>query len=135
MNKDLDKIMRNVGVQLMNTIQMGISYSPNWSQEFSYKEVLDLHSHIKSQIPNILEKHLKELTKEELLSLGFKKWDEDMPDLLLIPLWIYDLIPSGTELISIDGSKVVKGQDEIDLDVRFGCIAYGLEVQNETSFN
>lgn len=120
--------MRNVAVQLMNTVQMGIEYSPNWTKDFSYNEILDLQKSIKSQIPQIIGKHITDLSKEELIELGFKKWDEDMPDLLLIPLWIYDLIPDGTELTSISNTKSIKGKDEIDLDVRFGCIAYGFIV-------
>jgi len=43
----------------------------------------------------------------------------------LIPLWAYNYVGDGETLVSIDGSPAVKGKDEIDLDVRFGCIAYG----------
>ena len=38
--------------------------------------------------------------------------------------------PNGTELISIMGERVVKGQDYIDLDTRGLFIAYGLLTGN-----
>lgn len=35
-------------------------------------------------------------------------------------------LPDGTLLISISGEEKVKGRDDIDLDTRFGRIAWGL---------
>lgn len=35
-------------------------------------------------------------------------------------------LADGTELISISGERVVKGRDFIDLDTRFGYLAYGI---------
>lgn len=36
-------------------------------------------------------------------------------------------IPDGTELVCIDGTKVIKGKDYIDNDTRGGYLAYGIE--------
>ncbi len=36
-------------------------------------------------------------------------------------------ITDGTELLCIDGSTVIKGEDELDNDTRSGYLAYGLE--------
>jgi hypothetical protein len=46
-------------------------------------------------------------------------------------LWLltpaeYDQLPAGTVLTSIAGSTHVKGVDKIDMDVRFGHLAYGV---------
>ncbi len=51
-------------------------------------------------------------------------------------LWLFtpvefDKLPDGIELKCIDGTFKVKGRDEIDMDTRFGYIAYGVE--NPTS--
>lgn len=43
----------------------------------------------------------------------------------------YEQLPDGIELTSITGNKVIKGKDYIDLDVRFGCIAYGVKNPRE----
>lgn len=51
------------------------------------------------------------------------RWDDT--------LWLftpeeYNELPDGIELTSINASKVVKGKDYIDMDIRFGHIAYGV---------
>ena len=39
----------------------------------------------------------------------------------------YEQLPDGIELTCIDGDTVVKGKDYIDMDIRFGNIAYGVK--------
>lgn len=124
MSKNLTSVMRNVGKILMNKIQMGLSYE-NWSDELSYKEVKESYANIKEQLSEIIG-DITELSVDELKELGFKKWEEES-ELYLIPLWAFDLIPDGTVLESISDERAIKGKDEIDLDVRIGCIAWGFE--------
>lgn len=123
----LTQIMSMVANQLMNTIQMGIEYAPNWGTEFSYKEILKIHEKSLEKLKEEIG-DLKDYTKQELLQLGFRGWSSETPNLLLIPIWAYYLIPDGTELICINGEKKIKGKDYIDMDVRTGCIAYGIEL-------
>ena len=60
---------------------------------------------------------------------GFFVWDENTNiEYKLIPLWVLDYIPIGTELISINGDKVKLDKD-IRIDTRFGCIPYLLKVR------
>jgi hypothetical protein len=65
---------------------------------------------------------------EKLLVLGFRTWDGA---LRLVPLWAFGLLAPGEKLIAIDGdigtvgATTPEGLPEIDLDTRFGCIAYG----------
>lgn len=129
-NKDFKQIMTNVAIQLLNTRQMGISYAPNWSEEFSRKELSEKFINLTEQLAKIIEEigGITKLSAEDLASLGFKKWDEDMPNLRLIPIWAYDLIPDGTELTSISGDTIIKQGNNVDLDVRFGCIAWGINI-------
>jgi hypothetical protein len=52
-----------------------------------------------------------------------RRWDEK--------LWLltpdeFDALPQGVMLQGINRRYVVKGRDRIDLDVRAGCMAYGL---------
>ncbi len=69
---------------------------------------------------------LRALDSETLHSLGFKMWDEK---LRLIPLWAWNYIEDGCELVSVDGDKKIKGSDGIDLEVRFGAIAWGFTTE------
>jgi hypothetical protein len=57
-----------------------------------------------------------------------KRWDEK--------LWLFtpaefEKLPNGFELKGITGKNIIKGQDEIDMDVRFGVIAFGVENPSE----
>ena len=38
----------------------------------------------------------------------------------------YEQLPDSCELTCIDGSKEVKGVDKVDMDTRFGHIAFGV---------
>jgi hypothetical protein len=44
----------------------------------------------------------------------------------------FNNLPDGIELTNIFGSKYIKGTDYIDLDTRFGFLAYGIP---EDEFN
>jgi len=50
-------------------------------------------------------------------------WDQE---LYLFTPEECEQLPDGTELTCIDGETVVKGKDYIDMDTRFGHIAYGV---------
>lgn len=51
-----------------------------------------------------------------------QRWDDN---LWLITEKEFEKIPNGTELTCIDGTTVTKGVDYIDMDTRFGHLAYG----------
>ena len=63
------------------------------------------------------------MSPSKLESIGFKPYSKEQNS-YCIPLDLYGLIPDGTTLTSIFGEKRTKGIDYIDLDTRFGCIAY-----------
>ena len=71
----------------------------------------------------------------ELKSVGFSLWDEES-NVLLAPLWAYDLLPigqtmhciSGESIVIEDGYKDSSKAHYIDNDIRFGCISYGFKV-------
>lgn len=52
------------------------------------------------------------------------RWDDN--------LWLftpeeYSQLPDGFELGCIDGSRAIKGKDEVDMDTRGGHLAYGVQ--------
>jgi len=53
-----------------------------------------------------------------------ERWDDK---LWLFTTEEFNKLPDGIELISITGEKAIKGKDYIDMDSRYGYIAYGVE--------
>jgi hypothetical protein len=51
-------------------------------------------------------------------------WDENLE---LFTPEEFEQLPDGIELTSISGDTKVKGKDTIDMDTRFGHIAYGVK--------
>ena len=55
-------------------------------------------------------------------------WDREHTLWLLTPEE-FAALPFGFELTSIDGDKAIKGEDEIDMDTRFGHLAWGADYE------
>lgn len=107
-----------------------VAESVMWNWDNDYKA-----THVKKALEK-LQKSIKEtvnileLSEIELAELGFMRWAvgrEESDPIMLIPLYIFPIIPKGTEVFCIDGSKKVVGVDKIDDDTRVGCIAYGIK--------
>lgn len=79
------------------------------------------------------KKHIDftKLTVEEAKELRMKRWDDEMPDLWLFPLYLVPIIPEGLEITYISGEKGVYKPGEMDNDIRFGCVAYGIEIKED----
>lgn len=109
-----------------NKVAETVQYE-SWSDEFCRKE--------NEVNTGIFLKELNEyinwdtLTREEARELRFIVYSDDMPNLFLIPLYILPILPIGTELISINGKRIIYDGTNIDKDTRFGCIAYGIEIE------
>lgn len=52
-------------------------------------------------------------------------------ELRLIPLYLYPSLPIGITLTSIGGEEIVFDGSNIDTDVRFGCIAWGIKPKKD----
>lgn len=50
-------------------------------------------------------------------------------DLWLCPIADWENVPVGTVMTSIMGEEKTKGKDYIDLDTRFGLLAYGVVIK------
>lgn len=68
------------------------------------------------------------MSKEELLNLGFRRWNKET-GLMLIPGALFQdvlsSLPVGTELTDILGNKQKIGDGEFDDDTRAGLTAWG----------
>lgn len=102
-----------------------------WEDDFKVEKLNEAYNEFYKSLKenNIID--FNKLTKEEALELRFNLWSEES-GIYLIPLYLAPLIPIGTELTSIMGDKIIfEGMDKIDLDHRFGCLAYGIKFDNK----
>lgn len=111
-----------------NKVAETVQYE-GWSNEFSRKE-----NKINT---NMFLKELKAyinwdtLTREEARELRFIVYSNETPNLFLVPLYILPILPIGTELVSINGDRIVYDGTNVDKDTRYGCIAYGIEIEEK----
>lgn len=107
-----------------NMIAETVHYK-SWDDHFCREEVND---HTSKMIEEV-KKHIDfyHLTKKEAKELRFGKWS-DNSNLYLIPLWLLPVIPVGITLTCISGDKIVYDGKNIDIDTRFGCLAWGIEI-------
>lgn len=108
-----------------NKVAETVQYT-SWSDELCRKEIKKAHD----LLMNELKKHINwnTLTREEAIELRFRRWSDENPNLYLIPLWLLPIVPVGIELTTISGYKFIYNGSNVDIDTRFGCIAYGVEL-------
>ena len=100
-------------------------FNYDWSDDFSSKRI--------KEIPDVFSKSdyfrkvdPNEMTVDQLDNLGFKKWDAKS-GLMLIPLYVYPFLKDEFMCGSIsDKDACLMKVSEIDIDHRFGCLAYGV---------
>lgn len=92
----------------------------SWQSEEDVKEEI---SHIQSEFEK------GHLTKEEFDKMVAN--EKNTIGLRLIPLYLYPSLPIGITLTSIGGDEIVFDGSNVDTDVRFGCIAWGIKPKND----
>lgn len=118
--------VRNCLTWLVNKVSETIIY--NWDNDFKAKENKESFDKFYKE----LEKHIDftKLTVEQAKELRFQKWSEEQPKLWLFPLYLVPIIPEGLEVVDINGEKYKYEKDTADNDIRFGCVAYGIEIED-----
>lgn len=96
----------------------------NWSDEFCRKEIKEANQKFVEEIKNHID--WDNLTEEDCKELRFGKWDEES-GIYLIPLYLFPIIPIGLKVYCISGAEIVNDGTNLDNDIRFGCIAYGIK--------
>ena len=124
MKKEIQKCL----TWLANMSSQVIVYE-NWSDEYKTTKTKEVFNVFYEE----LKKHIdfNNLTVEEARELRFGRWSEELPNLWLFPLYLVPIIPEGLEIMYIDGEKGIFKKDEMDNDIRFGCVAYGIEIKAE----
>ena len=112
----------------VNKISESKAYAEHWSDKFCLKEMREAIEYYYSNNGVRELFTLDNLTIERAKVLRFCKWSDEQPNLYLFPLWFVLLLPYGTKVIGIDGDTF-EYSEETNLDIRFGCIAFGIELK------
>ena len=120
--------VQNAITWLGNKLAEGYLYK-NWSNEFVRSEFDKAFDIFYKEMTKDID--IATLTKEDLHELRFRKWDDES-DLMLVPLWMVPLIPDKMEVETIGGTKMMAGEAKKDIDIRFGCVAWGIYPHPET---
>ncbi len=95
-----------------------------WSDEFARKEVTEALTKFQERVGKL---DVQSFTRDELFTLGFANWDGKI---LLIPFYLLPCIPSGTKVYDINDREHIIGKAVLHNDVRFGCLAYGIKLDD-----
>lgn len=122
----MKKEIQNCLTWLVNKVSQTIIY--NWADDFKVGENNENFETFYEE----LKKHIDftKITVEEAKELRFQRWSEEQPDLWLFPLYLVPIIPEGLEVTFISGEKAKYEKDKLDNDIRFGCVAYGIEIKD-----
>lgn len=142
----------------VNTVAETVQYT-SWSDEFCRKEITKNTDIFINELKKYID--FNNLSDEECRELRFGRFmsneeidDEikdiknnnklseiekhkriklrnNIRDIRLIPLYLLPILPIGTEVISIGGEVIKYDGNNIDNDIRFGCLAYGIKLRME----
>ena len=92
----------------------------SWQSEEDIEEEI---SYLQSQLDkgNLTKEEFDKRVANEKNTLGLR----------LIPLYLYPSLPIGITLTSIAGEEIVFDGSNIDTDIRFGCIAWGIKPKKD----
>ena len=113
---------------LVNRISESKAYAEHWSNGFCLEDIRKAIERYYSDDSVKEVFTLNNLTKERANALRFSKWSDEQPDLYLFPLWFVLFLPYGTKVVDIEGNTFEYSK-ETDLDIRFGCVAFGVELK------
>lgn len=113
---------------LVNRISESKAYAKSWSDEFCLEDIRKAIERYYSDNSVKEVFTLDNLTKERAEALRFGKRSDEQPDLYLFPLWFVLFLPYGTKVIGI-GGDTFEYSKETDLDIRFGCVSFGVELK------
>jgi hypothetical protein len=114
---------------VVNKVAKIVAYNKQWTKKFSIKQLLEGFDEYRNteEVKSLF--NVNNLTKERALNLRFVYLDrETNPNLMLFPLWFALLLPYGTKVIDINGNEMEYTKDT-DLDIRFGCVAFGVNIK------
>lgn len=132
--KELIRKANSIKTQMAHATISGHVYK-KWGADFRATYVDDAVKELNEDGYNITIDDIKECSEDELREAGFSAWSEADAEnkiLMLVPLTLVPFIDTELEVEcfssgSEDEPKVYK-LGEVDLDHRYGSIAYGVKI-------
>ena len=109
--------------------RLAASYIYNWNLESKGRELNETFEEFYKALKEKDYIDFNNLTVDEALELRFGHCEDN---LYLFPIWIIPLIPEGLEVESISGKKYKYDSKTADLDIRFGCVAFGIRINEQS---
>jgi len=99
----------------------------SWENDFSSENIRKLPEKLAASEKgkDLLNIDPCDMSADQMRELGFERWEDDNP-MMLIPLWLFPFLKDEFETDSIDGETGLMRKDDMDVDSRFGCLAYGV---------
>lgn len=110
-----------------------VIYCEKASSEASYECVKEIYNTLLKEIRDLV--NFANLDAKTAKTLGLRKWDNTNPALFLIPIYLVPLIPVGIELTTIRGDKIIYDGSNIELESRYGMLAYGFMIEDNKEEN
>jgi len=117
------EICRSIMFNLLARAGEVTNYNKSWSKDFSYDRIASFPETIK-KAEWFVSVDPSDLTKEEMVTLGFRPWSDES-EMMLIPLWYAPFLKHGIEVECINGERYYF-DETTDLDHRGGVLAFGV---------
>ena len=104
-------------------------YYTDWSDSLARKEAKKAADGLLEDIRPYID--WENITEQECIDLGFKRWYDDNPEsdgIFLIPLYILPILPFRTKVTSINGETIVYDGFNISKNkyIKGGFLGYGI---------
>lgn len=115
-----EQFKKDIDLNTLTESQCKALHFGSWQSEEDIEEEI---SCLQSQLDkgNLTKEEFDKRVANEKNTLGLR----------LIPLYLYPSLPIGITLTSIDGEEIVFDGSNIDTDIRFGCIAWGIKPKKD----
>ena len=119
--EDKQRISRILSTALSYFTEIAV-YADSWHNDFKVERLNEIYAELRLALRG-LHLDLHDMTKEDLMLLGCQPIKSG---LMLLPMYLYEGLPNGTELVTLSGKKCVVGVDKLNSDTRGGLLAYGV---------
>lgn len=112
--------------EIQNNLLLTMGRMANYADGISPRNLEQRIKDIQERYPLIVDDFYN-LTPIEALHLGFRR-QESGSDHFLIPGYLFYFLPKGLVVHTLNGKFKIVGEDTLDPEDRFGCLAYSIKI-------
>lgn len=113
--------------EIQNNLLLTMGRMANHADGISPRNLEQRAKEIRERYPLIVDDFYN-LTPIEALHLGFRR-QESESDQYLIPVYLFYFLPKGLVVHTLSGKIRIVGEDPLDPEDRFGCLAYSITIR------